>query len=62
MGPYEAAHAARLLGVRHVVPIHYSPEVLPVLTGTPEEFRQNIPSVAPAVNVHIMKPGDELAS
>ena len=62
MGPYEAAHAARLLGVRHVVPIHYSPEVLPVLTGTPEELQQNIPSVAPAVNVHVMKPGDELAS
>src|SRR3712207_4218513 len=32
MSPYEAAHAARLLGIRHAVPIHYSPEVLPVLT------------------------------
>ena len=31
MGPFEAAHAARLLGVDHVVPMHYSPDVMPYL-------------------------------
>ena len=36
MGPYEAAHAARLLGVEHVVPMHFSPDVMPIFTGTPE--------------------------
>jgi L-ascorbate metabolism protein UlaG (beta-lactamase superfamily) len=60
MSPFEAAHAARLLGVRHVVPIHYG--TFPFLPGTAEEFQQEISSVAPGVNVHVMKPGDDLAS
>lgn len=62
MGPLEAAHAARLLGVRHVVPIHYSTEVMPIFTGTPEAFRENAAKIAPGVNVHVMQPGDDLAS
>jgi L-ascorbate metabolism protein UlaG (beta-lactamase superfamily) len=60
MSPFEAAHAARLLGVRHVVPIHYG--TFPFLPGTAEEFQQEISSIAPSVNVHVMKPGEELAS
>ena len=62
MSPFEAAHAVRLLGVQHVVPIHYSPEVLPLLTGTPEEFQQHLSTVAPGAVMHIMAPGDDLAS
>jgi L-ascorbate metabolism protein UlaG (beta-lactamase superfamily) len=62
MGPYEAAHAARLLGIRYVVPIHYSPEVMPVFTGTPEAFEDHINKIAPGTTVHVMQPGDELAS
>lgn len=62
MGPYEAAHAVRLLGVRHVVPIHYSNEVLPLFTGTPEEFKKHVDEVASGVTVHVMQPGDDLAS
>jgi L-ascorbate metabolism protein UlaG (beta-lactamase superfamily) len=60
MSPYEAAHAARLLGVRHVVPIHY--QTFDFLPGTPEEFRQHVNEVAPGTTVHVMKPGDDLAS
>ncbi len=60
MSPYEAAHATRLLGVQHVVPIHYG--TFPFLTGTPEEFQQHINEVAPGTTVHVMQPGDELAS
>ena len=37
MGPVQAAHAIRLLQVRHVVPIHYA--TFPALTGTPEALR-----------------------
>jgi L-ascorbate metabolism protein UlaG (beta-lactamase superfamily) len=60
MSPYEAAHATRLLGVQHVVPIHYG--TFPFVPGTPEEFQQHIDEVAPDVTVHVMQPGDDLAS
>ena len=60
MSPFEAAHAARLLGVRHVVPIHYG--TFPFLPGTPEEFQKQLGEIAPDVTVHVMNPGDELAS
>jgi len=60
MSPYEAAHATRLLGVRHVVPIHYG--TFPFLPGTPEEFGQHVNEVAPGTTVHVMQPGDDLAS
>ena len=62
MSPFEAAHAARLLGVNHVVPIHYDPAVLPVFTGTPEEFQKHLNQIAPGVTMHVMQPGDDLAS
>ncbi|MGB3682006.1 MAG: metal-dependent hydrolase [Rubrobacteraceae bacterium] len=62
MGPYEAAHAARLLGVGHVVPIHYSTDVLPLFTGTPDALKEHLSEIAPNVNVHVMEPGDDLAS
>ena len=60
MSPFEAAHAARLLGIRHVVPIHYG--TFPFVPGTPEQFQEEISSVAPGVNVHVMQPGDDLSS
>lgn len=62
MGPREAAHAARLLGVRHVVPVHYDPAVLPLFTGTPEEFRNQLDAIAPGVTVHALDPGEHLSS
>ncbi len=60
MSPYEAAHAARLLGVEHVVPIHYG--TFPFVPGTPEEFQEHASALVPDLKVHVMKPGDELAS
>jgi L-ascorbate metabolism protein UlaG (beta-lactamase superfamily) len=60
MSPYEAAHAVRLLGVGEVVPIHYG--TFPFLPGTPEEFRRHLSEIAPGVDVHVMKPGEDLAS
>jgi L-ascorbate metabolism protein UlaG (beta-lactamase superfamily) len=38
MGPEGAAIAARLLGVRQIVPMHYG--TFPVLTGTPDRLKQ----------------------
>lgn len=60
MSPFEAAHAARLLAVDHVVPMHYG--TFPFVPGTPEEFRQHLDAIAPGTTVHVMKPGDDLAS
>jgi L-ascorbate metabolism protein UlaG (beta-lactamase superfamily) len=60
MSPYEAAHATRLLGIPHVVPIHYG--TFPFVPGTPEEFQEHVNEVAPGTTVHVMKPGDDLAS
>jgi L-ascorbate metabolism protein UlaG (beta-lactamase superfamily) len=37
MGPREAAHAIRFLGVKDVIPMHYA--TFPVLTGTPDALR-----------------------
>ncbi len=60
MSPFEAAHAARLLGVRHVVPMHYG--TFPFIPGTPEEFQKHLGEIAPDVTVHVMQPGDDLDS
>ncbi|TYZ05747.1 metal-dependent hydrolase [Hymenobacter lutimineralis] len=57
MGPREAAHAARLLGVHHVVPFHYG--TFPSLLGTPEQLRAQLSS-AGAVTVHALEAGEEL--
>ena len=63
MNPFEAAHASRLLGVRHVVPIHYGTSPFPVpLPGTPEEFQEHLSKIAPGPVMHVMAPGDDLAS
>ncbi len=60
MSPFEAAHAARLLGVGHVVPIHYG--TFPFVPGTAEEFQEHVSRIAPATTVHVMQPGEELSS
>ncbi|HZO88406.1 MAG TPA: metal-dependent hydrolase [Chthonomonadaceae bacterium] len=57
MGPREAAHAIRLLGVAHVLPIHYA--TFPALTGTPEALRQHTADI-PNLQIHALKPGETL--
>ncbi len=64
MGPREAAYAVRLLGVRHVIPIHY--RTFPLLTGTSEAFEtclhelQSSDPTLVAVSVHALEPGQTL--
>ena len=60
MSPFEAAHATRLLNVEHVVPIHYG--TFPFLPGRPEEFQEHLSKLAPDAVVHVMEPGEDLAS
>jgi L-ascorbate metabolism protein UlaG (beta-lactamase superfamily) len=57
MGPKEAAMAIRLLGVKHVIPMHYG--TFPVLTGTPEELQKETKDIA-GLQIHAMKPGETM--
>jgi len=57
MGPREAAVAIRLLGVRHVVPMHFG--TFPVLAGTPDSLRAQTKDIA-GLDIHALKPGETL--
>ncbi len=57
MGPREAAVAIRLLGVRHVIPMHYG--TFPVLTGTPAMLRDLTQDIA-GLEIHALKRGESL--
>lgn len=59
MGPREAALAVELLGVQHVLPIHYG--TFPILAGTPAELRDALAARGlPDVTVHELQPGESL--
>ena len=53
MGPQAAAMAARMLGVRQVVPMHYG--TFPALTGTPDELKKLVDPHG--IDVLVLKPG-----
>jgi L-ascorbate metabolism protein UlaG (beta-lactamase superfamily) len=57
MGPRSAAEAIRLLGVKHVVPMHFG--TFPVLKGTPDELREAASDVD-GLEVHALEPGGSI--
>jgi len=57
MGPREAAQAIRLLGVKHVLPMHYA--TFPPLTGRPAHVRELTKDVA-GLEIYELKPGESL--
>lgn len=57
MGPFEAAHAIRLLGVKRVIPMHYA--TFPLLTGTPEALREAAKDIV-GLEIWAMKPGETI--
>lgn len=57
MGPREAAYAIRLLGAKHVIPMHYA--TFPSLTGTPDELRKETHDIV-GLTIHDLKPGFSL--
>ena len=59
MGPREAAWAAKTLGVRHVVPMHYG--TFPLLTGTVDAFRAELKARGCTADLHATTPGGTLA-
>lgn len=54
MGPDTAAIAAKWLGVKQVVPMHYG--TFPLLTGTPEQLEQHLSGSG--IDVLKLKPGE----
>ncbi|MBC8143661.1 MAG: metal-dependent hydrolase [Armatimonadetes bacterium] len=59
MGPREAASASALLAsVEYVIPIHYG--TFPMLTGTPDKFREALAHVEATVQVAEMEPGQTI--
>jgi L-ascorbate metabolism protein UlaG (beta-lactamase superfamily) len=60
MGPREAALAVELLGVKHVMPIHYG--TFPALAGTPAELRTELDARGLRdVEVHAPEPGGSVS-
>jgi L-ascorbate metabolism protein UlaG (beta-lactamase superfamily) len=60
MGPMEAAKAVELLGVKHVVPMHYG--TFPLLVGTPQGLRDELAKRGITdVVVEELQPGDTLS-
>jgi L-ascorbate metabolism protein UlaG (beta-lactamase superfamily) len=55
MSPLEAAAAAKLLGVKTIIPIHHS--TFPALTGTPEALRAKLKD-RPDIEIRTLKPGE----
>ncbi len=54
MSPFEAAAAARMLGVKSVVPVHHS--TFPLLTGTPAALREHLKGSG--IDVVELQPGE----
>jgi L-ascorbate metabolism protein UlaG (beta-lactamase superfamily) len=59
MGPAGAALAARLIGAKTVIPMHYG--TFPVLTGTPEAFGKALKARKVKSRMLEMKPGQTLS-
>ena len=56
MDPVGAAHAVELLGVKHVLPMHYG--TFPILAGTPDQLRSELAARGLGdVEVHAPEPG-----
>lgn len=58
MGPYEAAYAVELLGLRNVVPVHYG--TFPALTGTPDDLEREIRTRGIECEVTAIEPGQSV--
>jgi L-ascorbate metabolism protein UlaG (beta-lactamase superfamily) len=57
MGPKEAAYAIKLLGVKHVIPMHFG--TFPALPGNPEGLREATKDI-PGLEIHTLKPGESI--
>jgi L-ascorbate metabolism protein UlaG (beta-lactamase superfamily) len=59
MSPREAAVAARMLKPKWIVPAHYG--TFPVLTGTPDQLREELKKQQVSAEVVALRPGETLS-
>ena len=59
MSPREAAVAARMLKPRIIVPCHYG--TFPVLSGTPDQLREELGKLGVTAEVAALRPGESLS-
>jgi L-ascorbate metabolism protein UlaG (beta-lactamase superfamily) len=57
MGPEEAAYAARMLGVKEIIPMHYG--TFPTLAGQPEELEEKLSGSG--IRVRKLQPGQSIS-
>lgn len=60
MGPRAAAKACQLIGCQFVIPCHYG--TFPLLTGTAEQFEQEISKLGLSTQVLALHPGETLGT
>ncbi len=58
MGPREAAHAARLLAPKQVIPMHYA--TFTALTGTVDAFKKELGELGLDLEITAMQPGETI--
>lgn len=56
MGPEEAAHAGKMLGVKEIIPMHYG--TFPALFGHPEQLEEKL--AGSGIRVRAMRPGQSM--
>jgi L-ascorbate metabolism protein UlaG (beta-lactamase superfamily) len=58
MGPVHAAEAVKLVEPKMTIPNHYG--TFPVLTGTPDEFGEELKKAGVKTELRVMKPGETI--
>ena len=57
MDPAQAALAAKLLGVKRVIPMHY--KTFPILEQDASSFKELVKKEVPGIEVVVLDPGQE---
>ncbi|HST31713.1 MAG TPA: metal-dependent hydrolase [Chthoniobacterales bacterium] len=60
MGPVRAAEAVKLIGPKMTIPNHYG--TFPVLTGTPEEFADELKKIGAKTELRVMNVGETITA
>ncbi|HLW35465.1 MAG TPA: metal-dependent hydrolase [Chthoniobacterales bacterium] len=58
MGPIRAAEAVKVVGAKIAIPNHYA--TFPVLTGTPEQFGDELKKTGAKAELRVMKVGEKI--
>ena len=58
MGPVRAAEAVKLIGPKMTIPNHY--ETFPVMTGTPDQFADELKKVGAKTELRVMNVGETI--